>query len=141
MRNFALPRKIFAGADVLLMPSKYEPGGIVALEAMRYGCVPVVRATGGLADSVMDFDPQKDTGNGFSFKNFSEMSLLVAITRALETYKNQNLWKKIVRRAMQQDFSWDYSAKLYLDLYQRAVSLRQDTRELNPPLGEGRGIF
>lgn len=120
MFDSSLPRKIFAGADMLLMPSRYEPGGIVALEAMRFGCVPVVRATGGLADSVVDYDPTQSTGTGFSFKKYSPMSLLVAVIRAMETYRNKAEWKRIVKRAMEQDFSWGKTAKKYVELYHRA---------------------
>ncbi|HUW24255.1 MAG TPA: glycogen/starch synthase [Patescibacteria group bacterium] len=129
MKNFALPRKIFAGADVILIPSQYEPGGIVALEAMRYGCIPVVRETGGLADSVKDFDLAAGKGTGFVFKKFFKMSFLTAVVRALETYKNQKIWKKIVRQAMREDFSWDHTASEYLNLYQRAVEVRKETQE------------
>jgi starch synthase len=124
MYDGSLPRKIFAGADMILMPSKYEPGGIVALEAMRYGCVPVVRETGGLADSVIDYDPAQSIGTGFTFQKFSSMSLLVTLVRALETYRKKPEWKRIVKRAMEQDFSWDKSAKKYLDLYHRAQDMK-----------------
>lgn len=120
MYDATLPRKVYAGADMILMPSRYEPGGIVALEAMRYGCIPVVRATGGLADSVVDYTPTESTGTGFSFGTYSPMSFLTAVVRAMETYKNPELWRKIVKRAMDQDFSWDKTAKKYLDLYQRS---------------------
>jgi len=123
MANFTLPRKIFAGADILLMPSKYEPGGIVALEAMRYGCVPVARATGGLADSIINYDSATGIGTGFTFKNFSEMSFLTALVRALEIYRNKKVWKKIVYQTMKQDFSWEHSAKEYIKLYKRAVEI------------------
>jgi starch synthase len=133
MSNFALPRKIFAGSDIILMPSRYEPGGIVALEAMRYGCIPVVRATGGLADSVIDFDPNHHIGTGFSFDNFSAMSFLTAVVRSLETYRNSAVWGKIIRQAMQQDFSWDQTARKYLDLYHRALKFRKDSLAQNPP--------
>lgn len=132
--DFVLPRKIFAGADMILLPSQYEPGGIVAIEAMRYGCVPIVRATGGLADSVSNFDPIKKTGTGFSFKTYAEESFLIALTRAIEIYKNQEVWRAIVRRAMDQDFSWDKSAERYLDLYHRAVEFRKETLQPNPPM-------
>lgn len=100
MFNAQLARKFMSGADILLMPSKYEPGGIVAMEAIRYGCVPVVRSTGGLADSIVDYDPVKNEGTGFMFKNFARESFLVALVRALETFKNKNEWNKIVRRGI-----------------------------------------
>ena len=132
MKNFVLPRKIFAGADMILMPSRYEPGGIVALEAMRYGCIPIVRETGGLADSVINFNPKENTGTGFSFKTYSEMSFLTAIVRALETYKNKKVWRQLVRNVMRQDFSWDHSAKKYEGLYKRAIESRQEKLTLKP---------
>ncbi len=129
MYDASLPRKVFAGADMILMPSRYEPGGIVALEALRYGCVPIVRATGGLADSIVDYSPTESTGTGFSFSSYSAMSFLTAIVRAMETYKNPAAWQKIVKRAMEQDFSWDKTAKKYVDLYRRSQ---------NFSLGEGK---
>lgn len=118
------PRKIYAGADMILLPSKYEPGGIVALEALRYGCIPIVRATGGLADSVVDYDPTLSTGTGFSFKTYSPPSFLAAVVRSLEMYKDREAWRKIVKRAMEQDFSWDKSARKYIDLYKRSIEFR-----------------
>jgi starch synthase len=126
MRDFILPRKIFAGADMILIPSKYEPGGIIAIEALRYGCIPVVRATGGLADSVVNYDPTSDVGYGFTFKQFSPEGLLTGVIRAIETYRNQAVWKKIVKRAMQLDFSWKKSAQKYVELYEKAIELHAD---------------
>jgi len=134
MPNFVLPRKIFAGADIILLPSRYEPGGVVALEALRYGCIPIVRATGGLADSVVDFDPEKGIGTGFTFKKFTRENFIVAITRALETFKNKSVWIKIIRQAMQQDFSWNKVAEKYLDLYKRASEFRKESLLPNPPM-------
>lgn len=133
MENWQLPRKIFAGADMLLLPSKFEPGGIVVVEAMRYGTVPIVRATGGLADTVMDFNIEKNSGNGFVFKEFSELSFFGALTRALEIFRLKRMWQGIVRRAMQADFSWNTSARKYLDLYQRAIDYRKEALSDNPP--------
>lgn len=135
MKNFALPRKIFAGADFILMPSQYEPGGIVALEAMRYGCIPIARATGGLADSIVNFDYRKGEGTGFTFKEFSKLSFLTAVIRALEIYQNKEVWTKIVQRAMQQNFSWDHTAKNYLDLYEKAIKIRRETLDPHSPVG------
>jgi len=132
--DFILPRKIFAGADMILLPSRYEPGGIIAMEAMRYGCIPVARATGGLADSVINFDPETKIGTGFTFKKFTKESFLVAVVRALETYKNKDVWQKIVRQAMQQDFSWEKAAKKYLELYLKAVKFRKESLLPNPPI-------
>lgn len=133
MANFALPRKIASGADMFLAPSRYEPGGIVVIEAMRYGCVPIVRDTGGLADAVEDFDPKKDVGTGFKFKRYAPEGLLVAIVRAIEAYRNRNQWMRLVRRMMEVDFSWKESAKKYVDLYTRAVEFHRDSRLPNPP--------
>lgn len=124
MADWTLPRKIYAGSDIFLLPSRFEPGGIAAMEAMRYGTVPVIRSTGGLADIISDFDPQKNIGNGFSFKKYNEWSLFGAIVRAFEAYKNKSVWAKLVRRAMKEDFSWDKAAQKYTDLYQRAITFR-----------------
>jgi len=134
MWDALLPRKLAAGADILLQPSYYEPGGIVVIEAMRYGCVPVVRAVGGLADSVTDFDPVKNSGTGFSFHDYSGMSFLVAVTRALELYKNKKEWEKLVKRTMNQNFSWDKVAEIYADLYDRAKRFRHEALLPNPPV-------
>ncbi len=131
--DWQLPRKIFAGADMILLPSKFEPGGIVVIEAMRYGAVPIVRATGGLADIVEDFDIKTNSGNGFIFKEFSELSFFGAIIRALEIFKCKKTWLGLVRRAMQADFSWDTSAKNYVDLYLRAIDFHKESLSENPP--------
>jgi starch synthase len=126
MSNWELPRKIFSGADMLLLPSRFEPGGIVVIEGMRYGAVPVVRHTGGLADIVTEYDPEQGTGNGFMFKNYSSLSLYGAIVRSLQIYKNKKAWDGIVSRAMREDFSWDAAAKKYMNLYDRATEFRKD---------------
>lgn len=130
--NFKLPRKVFAGADAILMPSIFEPGGIVALEAMRYGCIPIVRRTGGLADIVKDFDPQAKKGNGYSFSSIDGMSLLIACIRALETYKNKRLWRSLIVGAMSEDFSWDFSMREYVKLYRKVIILRRESTKTNP---------
>jgi len=110
-----LPRLVFAGADAILVPSRFEPSGLVQMEAMRYGTVPIVRKVGGLADSVNDFDGEK--GDGFVFNNYDPYALLVAIVRAEETFNNKKTWSSIVRRAMQADFSWEKSAQKYDELF------------------------
>ncbi|PJB99254.1 MAG: hypothetical protein CO077_02745 [Candidatus Nealsonbacteria bacterium CG_4_9_14_0_8_um_filter_35_12] len=123
MLDFNLSRHIFAGCDILLMPSKFEPCGVTQMEAMRYGAIPVVRKTGGLADTVEDFDPKNNTGNGFVFEKFSSHALFGAIVRALETFKYKKNWQELMKRAMRADFSWEASAKKYLELYNKAVSI------------------
>ncbi len=134
MPNWSLPRKIFAGSDIMLFPSYYEPGGIVAMEGMHYGAVPVARATGGLADSIINFDPLKNTGTGFLFKDFSAMSFITAMVRALETYRRKPVWQGIIKRAMTTDFSWDRTALKYLDLYERAIRFHGESLSINPPM-------
>lgn len=133
MLNWQLPRKIFSGADMLLLPSKFEPGGIVVIEGMRYGAVPVVRATGGLADIVEDFNIGKNSGNGFTFREYSELSFFGALTRALEIYRYDTMWAKLVKRTMQADYSWNSSALKYIDLYQRAIEYHKEMLSDNPP--------
>lgn len=116
-----LPRLIFGGADIILIPSKFEPCGLTQIEAMRYGVIPIIRKTGGLADSVMDFNPETSKGTGFAFEHFDSLSLALTIARALENYKNKPLWKKIQRQAMEQDFSWAKSAKEYAKIFTKAI--------------------
>lgn len=132
MSDFTLPRKIFAGSDIFLLPSAYEPGGITAIEAMRYGAIPVSRITGGLADTVEDYNPNKNTGTGFRFKNYNQWALFAALIRALETYKNSKAWRGLIRRAMSKDFSWQHAAVRYADLYRRAIRFRSESLQDNP---------
>ncbi|HEU0081049.1 MAG TPA: glycogen/starch synthase [Candidatus Paceibacterota bacterium] len=123
-----LPHLIFAGADAVLVPSQFEPCGLVQMEAMRMGAVPIARRTGGLADSVQDYDAEDDSGTGFTFEKYDSSSLMIALIRAYENFKDKKEWAKISRRAMESDFSWDTSAEKYLEVFERALSLRQ--REL-----------
>jgi len=119
-----LPKHIFAGADAVIMPSRFEPAGLVQMEAMRYGCIPIVRNTGGLADTVTDFSPVTRDGTGFLFTPYDPMALLIAIVRAYQAYRDPRRWTSIVRRAMSSDFSWDTSAARHIDLCRTAVSSR-----------------
>ena len=125
MPNFSLPHLVFAGSDIMLFPARFEPCGLVQMEAMRYGTIPVARAVGGLADTIEDFNPRSDSGVGFVFKDFDKWQLFAQIVRALEVYSHQNMWKGLVRRAMAKDFSWKTSAKSYLDLYGKAIHFRK----------------
>lgn len=113
---------VYAGSDILLMPSYFEPCGLSQLIACAYGTVPVVRATGGLADTVFDADANAD-GNGFVFSGYKSDELSRAVHRALDAYGSQKRWRKIVKNAMGKNFSWDASAAEYLDLYNSLVSL------------------
>ncbi len=113
---------IEAGSDMFLMPSLYEPCGLNQMYSLRYGTVPVVRATGGLVDTVEDFDAVEGTGVGFVFEPYTSGAMLEAIERAVSTYDDGGAWGGIVRRGMALDFSWRASAERYLDLYERAAS-------------------
>jgi starch synthase len=119
-----LSRRIYAGADAFLMPSRYEPCGLGQLIALRYGSAPVVRRTGGLADTVTEFDPARRTGTGFVFDAFTADALLAAVRRAASTYRQPSIWKALVRNAMAEDFSWDASAREYVTLYRKAIKAR-----------------
>jgi starch synthase len=116
-----LPHRIFSGADVVLIPSKFEPSGLTQMEAMRYGTVPLVRKTGGLADSVIDYDPKSQKGTGFVFETFDQYSFFGAVVRALETYRYPKVWQNIQRQGMRSDYSWSNSAKEYSYLFEKAI--------------------
>ncbi len=122
--HFTMPRAIFAGADCILHPSRFEPCGIVQIESMRYGAIPIVRKVGGLADTVNNFDSNTGKGTGFVFSTFDEFSLFGQIVRAYELFKNKKLWRKLQKNAMHVDFSWNNSAKEYLKLYDVAKSFK-----------------
>ncbi|MBQ6743620.1 MAG: glycogen synthase GlgA [Acidaminococcaceae bacterium] len=116
--NEGLARRVYAGSDMFIMPSRYEACGLSQMIAMRYGTVPVVRETGGLKDSVINFDKYSTPeGNGFSFANFNAHELLFTIKRGLTCYAAKPLWEKIVYNAMHSDNSWNRSAQAYADLY------------------------
>jgi len=116
----ALAHKIEAGCDMFLMPSKYEPCGLNQIYSLRYGTIPVVRATGGLDDTIKNYDPRTERGYGFTFNNYKARDFLDAIKNALEAYKDRDVWLKLVKRGMKLDFSWENSAKHYIELYQKA---------------------
>jgi starch synthase len=119
--NGILAQKIYAGSDLFLMPSRFEPCGLGQLIAMRYGSIPVVRATGGLVDTVCDYDAATATGTGFVFREYSGNALLTAVERALSLYQTRDKWTALVREAMDRDFSWNKSAALYTELYLEAM--------------------
>ena len=112
-----LAQKIYAASDLFLMPSLFEPCGIGQLIALRYGSLPIVRETGGLKDTVHSYNENTCEGNGFSFTNYNAHDMLYTIRRALNFYKNKDIWNKLVITAMNEDNSWNNSADKYLKLY------------------------
>ena len=120
--NDALARRIYAGADIFLMPSAFEPCGLSQLLSLRYGCIPLVRETGGLADTVQPYNKYEKKGNGFSYWGREFDSFRDVVYLALNTYKNKREWNTIVRRAMACDFDWHVSAGKYLDLYRSILN-------------------
>ncbi len=121
--DVALSHRIYAGADLFLMPSAFEPGGLGQLIALRYGTIPIVHATGGLADTIIDIDDDPDRGNGFSFSEYIPILLLDAIHRALKFYDEDEEWITLIDRAMEYDSRWSASARAYSDLYGRVLRL------------------
>jgi len=122
--NNKLAHEIEAGADMFLMPSRYEPCGLNQLYSLRYGTVPIVRSTGGLADTIVDATPEAladGTATGFSFEDYSGGALLDTIRRALKLYGNSAAWKKLMLTGMKQDWSWKRSAAEYVSLYETAI--------------------
>ena len=122
----ALAQRIYAGADMLWMPSRFEPGGLAQLIALRYGTIPVVRATGGLADTIRDYDPSAQRGNGFRFGPYDPWQFFAAVVRAAETFRHQGVWAWLVQRAMKEDVSWSRSAVKYVQLYLAAIAAHRE---------------
>ncbi len=117
-----LAHLIEAGADIFLMPSQYEPCGLNQLYSLRYGTIPIVRETGGLADTIQDYEPKSNQGTGFVFRDYTSQGMLKAIKRALTLYQDQTSWERLMRRAMREDFSWERSAGEYARLYEKAMA-------------------
>lgn len=126
--NDSLSRKLYAASDIYLMPSRFEPSGTGQMVAMRYGTIPVVHQTGGLADSVTDYDPRTGAGTGFAFRGYSGMQLFASVVRALESYKYPEVWRRLSQSAMGRDFSWEASAQEYQELYRDAMAFQNSTQ-------------
>ncbi|MBE0504837.1 MAG: glycogen synthase GlgA [Desulfuromonadales bacterium] len=126
--NEDLSRRFYAGGDLFLMPSLYEPCGLSQLIALRYGTLPVVRSTGGLADTILD--PQQDPilANGFSFVPYTATALLYCLNRALQHFAAKGAWQKMMRYAMTQEFTWQVAAHRYLELYRLAQEIHHEGR-------------
>jgi len=120
-----LAHLVEAGADMFLMPSRFEPCGLNQMYSLRYGTVPIVRATGGLFDTVRDFDPATGRGTGFTFAPYEPWALMDAISRALAAYRRRDWWRKLMRAGMRQNHAWDVSAREYVKVYSQAARYRR----------------
>lgn len=118
--------QIYAGADIFLMPSRFEPCGLGQLISLRYGCIPVVRATGGLLDTITDFNPKTKKGNGFVFHNYDAKAFFVALARAVSAYNNKELWQILIQNGFRESFSWKIPAKKYITLFRKAIKFRRE---------------
>ena len=112
---------VYAGVDLFLMPSRYEPSGLGQMVSLRYGSIPLVRRTGGLANTITDYNSKTDTGNGFVFDSYTGDELLTTIKRALKVFRSKKRWWELMRRAMDTSYSWELPAKRYLRIYQLAT--------------------
>jgi starch synthase len=120
-----LAHKIEAGSDFFLMPSKYEPCGLNQIYSLKYGTIPIVRATGGLDDTIVNYDPATGKGNGFKFNRYDAQEFLNQIKVAIGFYFQPKHWKQLLQNAMAEDFSWQRSASSYLQLYQKAMEKKE----------------
>src|SRR5438445_3881421 len=124
-----LAQQIYAGSDMFLMPSRFEPCGLGQLTSLRYGTIPIVRATGGLADTIDDWSSVAQSGNGFVFTAYDHWDLFAQVVRALETFRQPQLWQRLQANAMATDVSWANSAEKYIRLYRAAIVNHGEARE------------
>jgi starch synthase len=129
----ALAHKVEAGADMFLMPSRYEPCGLNQMYSLKYGTVPIVRATGGLDDTIESWDAAKGRGTGFKFTPYSGAALLETIIEALQAFRNRVAWTKLMLNGMNRDFSWNASAREYVKVYERLKPSRRPPKEVPAP--------
>lgn len=120
----ALAHRIYAGSDMFLMPSRFEPCGLGQMISLRYGTIPIVRQTGGLADSITPYDAEREVGNGFAFRAYQPEALYRAVEQAVQVFGQTERWSRLVKRVMQEDWSWSRSAGAYAELYARALEAR-----------------
>jgi starch synthase len=129
--NEEVAHLVYGSSDMFLMPSRFEPCGLGQLIALRYGSIPVVRRTGGLADTVEDVDTNLERGNGFVFQSYDSASLIKAVKRAEEAFCDKAAWQKLMKRNMTLDLSWEISARKYEDVYNQAMGLSRSARNDN----------
>lgn len=120
---------LYAGSEMFLLPSRFEPCGINQMIALRYGCIPIVRHIGGLADTIEDYDPRAKTGNGFTFDRYNSTNLLIAIVRALENLKHTRAWRDLSVRGLNEANSWKIPAQKYVDLYLTTLRRKRNKRD------------
>ena len=131
-----IAHKIEAGSDMFLMPSRYEPCGLNQIYSLKYGTVPIVRATGVLDDTIEPWDPRTGKGTGFKFVEYSGESLLLTIKQALQAFRDQTSWQQLMRNGMNKDFSWNASAKEYVRVYERVRQSRAVSPEVPRAAGK-----
>jgi len=117
-----LAHRIMAGVDIFLIPSRYEPCGLTQMYALKYGAIPVARATGGLEDTIVSFDLTTGEGNGFKFAAYEPAAFLAAIKQGVDLFQDAKAWKKLMRNGMEADFSWDRSAQTYMEIYRSLMT-------------------
>ncbi|MGG6296042.1 glycogen synthase GlgA [Leptolyngbya sp. AN02str] len=136
MHSELIARRIYGGTDAFIMPSRFEPCGISQMIALRYGCIPIVRRTGGLVDTVFHHEPMQKTGTGYCFDRYEPLDFYTCMVRAWEGFRYKDHWLALQQRAMQQDFGWDKSAQQYIQLYHQITGLPTQTEIIQPELAK-----